>query len=105
MPTGKCFYFQSATGETIEKNPIPIIIADKEIEPETFASILENLKSQGIMEFQIDNEHRRLTNYNDFYSISLKDGSSNSFRLVCGYHRDPRFEKIIDIFFENMSNE
>lgn len=44
-----------------------------------------------------------MTNYNDFYYIALENGSSHSFTLLSGYHRDLRFHQIIDILQKNMS--
>ncbi|MEH1933087.1 MAG: hypothetical protein V7L14_05050 [Nostoc sp.] len=102
MPTGKCYFIQSITGATIKKNPIPKIITYREINPINFDIMLQNLVLLNIMEFQMDAEHGIMTNYNDFYYVALENGSSHSFTLLCGYHRDPRFNQIIDILQKNM---
>ncbi|MHC5725874.1 MAG: hypothetical protein ACYTXY_17395 [Nostoc sp.] len=102
MPTGKCYFIQNVTGETTEKNPVPTVTAYREIKPKKFDLMLQNLVSLGIMEFKLDEEHGIMTNYNDFYSVALENGHSHSFILLCGYHRDPRFNQIIDILLKNM---
>ncbi|MEH2046090.1 hypothetical protein [Nostoc sp.] len=102
MPTGKCYFLQSITGETIEKTAIPKIITYREINPKDFDIMLQNLISLNIMEFKMDAEHGIMTNYNDFYYVALENGSSHSFTLLSGYHRAPKFKQIIDILQKNM---
>lgn len=101
-PTGECYFFQSLTGETTEENPVPKICRDTEIDSKRFCLMVKRLVDKGIMELQSDTGHGILTNRDEFYFVSLEDGSSNFFKAMGGHHGDPRFESIVDILIENM---
>jgi hypothetical protein len=98
---GICHYFQSLMGETDDKQAVPKIVAHENIDSKAFDKFLQSLEYNGILEFQMDEDPKILNNYNDYYFIYMEDGRSNDFRLVHGYHGDPRFKKIKNAIHKN----
>ena len=96
---GKCHYFQSVMGETIEPNAK--IIADRDIDSKVFDELLKKLKCNGIMELQIDENPKIMNNYVDSYFVLLEGDKFHSFQLLCGYHSDCRFKKIQNIIYRH----
>ncbi len=104
LPTGGCRFFQSYTGETAEESSIRKF-HEAEINSKKFDFMLKRLIANGILELQSDLNPGILNNRNEYYYVSLKDGSSNIFRAASGHHRDPRFQNIVDIIVENMKGK
>ena len=92
-----CYHFESLIDNSDRQKPISKIIVDKKIKCNKFDKLIKKLLKQGILDFEIDNFHGYMRNYNDHYFILLEDGTFHCFMIMCGHHRDPRFEKILDI--------
>ena len=59
---GKCHYFQSYMGETLDKESTPKVIIHEDISSQIFDKFLESLTQNGILEFQMDENPKIMNN-------------------------------------------
>lgn len=103
LTTGECCYLSCMISETAKKSNARKVIRDKVFDSKKFDLMIRHLTDNGVMELQSSGRGIGImTNYDDFYHVSLKDGSSNFFRASFGQHHDPRYETIRSVIFDNL---